>query len=397
MKKLLLTLLFFLFTLLLFPQPTYANNLTYQCGSGKTITFSQNPLYLDQQQPDYVTFTVEGDMSTGSEYRLEFTDSWDFTSKQTYLGNPLVFQEEFDLPNDVQVILVLDLGWDKNNQEICRVTEPLVIYATTPSDTCNVTFTPNPADLNDSVNMDVKDLESLQSYNLEIHHKGSLYNETIFSILTNNQGSITTNIPSLNKTGSYKLVIFKEYTKVCETDYILTIQENIQEPTCYPTEETCIAAGCVCIESNPYKKDKKECRDSENTSEVCTNSIPTPSMIPGPETCPTSDGSIGIQTAIGCIPTGIGAFTDTILTRGISIGAGLAFLLILYGAFVLITSAGNPENTKKGGEIITSALVGLLFIIFSVFLLRLIGVDILKIPGFSSNSNQKQEIAINKL
>lgn len=104
----------------------------------------------------------------------------------------------------------------------------------------------------------------------------------------------------------------------------------------------------------------------------------------GPAKCRTDSAKDGILTAIGCLPIEIGAFTRTVLNRGISIGAGLAFLLMLYGAFVLITSAGNPENTKKGGEIITSAIVGLLFIIFSIFLLKVIGIDILNLSDFQA-------------
>ena len=37
---------------------------------------------------------------------------------------------------------------------------------------------------------------------------------------------------------------------------------------------------------------------------------------------------------------------------------------------------------KKAQELITSCIMGLMLIIFSIFILRLIGVDILKIPGF---------------
>jgi hypothetical protein len=99
-----------------------------------------------------------------------------------------------------------------------------------------------------------------------------------------------------------------------------------------------------------------------------------------------------MPTAIGCIPTRPGPFVNYVLTRAISIGAGLAFLLLLFGAFTLITSAGNPENIKKGQETITSAIIGLLFIIFSVFLLRLIGVDILKLPGFTSTEETRPTV-----
>lgn len=79
---------------------------------------------------------------------------------------------------------------------------------------------------------------------------------------------------------------------------------------------------------------------------------------------------------------GLALKTNTILTYSIGIGGVVAFLLIVFGGFQIILSAGNPEKIKAGKEMITSAIAGLLLIIFSVFILRLIGYDILKIPGF---------------
>lgn len=58
-------------------------------------------------------------------------------------------------------------------------------------------------------------------------------------------------------------------------------------------------------------------------------------------------------------------------------------MLSLWGAITIILASGNPEKINEGKEIITSAITGLLFIILSIFLLRLIGVDILQLPGFA--------------
>ena len=89
-----------------------------------------------------------------------------------------------------------------------------------------------------------------------------------------------------------------------------------------------------------------------------------------------------VCTALGCIPTAPTNFAGWILARAIGLGGGIAFLLMIFGAIKILTSAGNPEGIKAGGETISSALMGLIFLIFSLFLLKLIGVDILKIPGF---------------
>jgi len=94
-------------------------------------------------------------------------------------------------------------------------------------------------------------------------------------------------------------------------------------------------------------------------------------------------GKEAVWTAFGCLPTDSGKFVETLLKFGSGIAGGIAFLLIIVGGFQIVMSAGNPEKLNEGKELVTSAIVGLLFIIFSIFLLRLIGVDILGIPGFS--------------
>ena len=104
----------------------------------------------------------------------------------------------------------------------------------------------------------------------------------------------------------------------------------------------------------------------------------------------TSGGGLGncdpgkptIRTAIGCIHTNPAALMKDLLTFAIGISGGLAFLMMLLGAFQMVTSAGNPETLQAGKDRLTSAVIGLLFIIFAVLLLQIIGVDILGIPGF---------------
>jgi len=90
----------------------------------------------------------------------------------------------------------------------------------------------------------------------------------------------------------------------------------------------------------------------------------------------------GAWTAIGCIKTDPKIFIGQLLAFGIGIAGGIAFLMILYGGFQIITSSGDPEKLNAGKELIVAAVTGLLFIIFSLFILRLVGVNILGLPGF---------------
>ncbi len=100
------------------------------------------------------------------------------------------------------------------------------------------------------------------------------------------------------------------------------------------------------------------------------------------EGCPNREE---INTAIGCIPFGdTNAFVGFILRWAIGVGGGIAFLLIIIATFQIMSSSGEPERLKAGQELLTSAIAGLIMLIFSIFILKVIGVDILKLPGFGA-------------
>lgn len=93
--------------------------------------------------------------------------------------------------------------------------------------------------------------------------------------------------------------------------------------------------------------------------------------------------SHGIWTAIGCINFTLeDFFVKTLFDWGVGFAGVFSLLCIIYSAFILQTSGGSPEKIKKAKGRLTACIVGLLLIIFSVFILRVVGVDILQIPGF---------------
>lgn len=97
---------------------------------------------------------------------------------------------------------------------------------------------------------------------------------------------------------------------------------------------------------------------------------------------PTCDRGNGVNTAIGCIPmSDQNTFLAFILRWAIGIGGGIAFILIIYASFMIMSSSGNPERVQAGKELLTSAIAGLIMLIFSIFILRIIGVKILDIKG----------------
>lgn len=89
-------------------------------------------------------------------------------------------------------------------------------------------------------------------------------------------------------------------------------------------------------------------------------------------------GAESINTAIGCIPVGDNnAFVGWVLGWAVGVGGGIAFLLIVYASFLVMTSQGIPDRLKAGQELLTSAISGLIMLIFAVFILKFIGIDIL--------------------
>lgn len=95
-------------------------------------------------------------------------------------------------------------------------------------------------------------------------------------------------------------------------------------------------------------------------------------------------GCSQVQTAIGPISTNPGALVGNVLQLIVGISGGAAVLLIIAAGYQMMTSQGNPEKVKEARERLTSAVVGLLFIFFSVTILQIIGIDLLHIPGFIS-------------
>ena len=88
----------------------------------------------------------------------------------------------------------------------------------------------------------------------------------------------------------------------------------------------------------------------------------------------------GMNTAIGKIPCTPQGLAAKIFSLALGIAGGIALMLIIAGGYRIIVSQGDPEAIMGGKEMITSAIAGLLFIIFSAAILRIIGCNILGLP-----------------
>lgn len=79
---------------------------------------------------------------------------------------------------------------------------------------------------------------------------------------------------------------------------------------------------------------------------------------------------------------GPGQFIQTVFAVLLSFSGGTAMLLIIFSGYRIMAAQGDPEKVKGAREMLTSAIIGLLFVIFSVTILQVLGVSILHIPGF---------------
>lgn len=180
----------------------------------------------------------------------------------------------------------------------------------------------------------------------------------------------TVSIPYTFTTGNkYEIRFFdisasNPYTGACNADVI--ISENCPADSCDSTDT---GTG-----SGSYKR-----------FELC-NQIIDAGMKQQCQNCMNGSTSTskqpGVWTAIGCIGRDPESITQRLIQLGIGMGGGLCLITCLVGGFLLTTSEGNPKKVDEAREMITGAIIGLLFVLFSVIALQFIGVTIFHIPGF---------------
>ena len=93
-------------------------------------------------------------------------------------------------------------------------------------------------------------------------------------------------------------------------------------------------------------------------------------------------GDQAIDTALGCLSVDTTGFSTQLLTFLAGIAGGVALIIMLGATVQIMTGGDNAEQVKKGKELFTGAVTGILFIVFSVTLLKIIAGDIIQLPGF---------------
>ncbi len=120
---------------------------------------------------------------------------------------------------------------------------------------------------------------------------------------------------------------------------------------------------------------------SQNAS-AAASAAPTPTLSPRGTINPHGRcGENAIDTALGCIPIG-SSLTTVLLTFAGGIAGAIALIVMFVGTVQIMTAGGDQEKIKKGRELFTAAVTGLLFLIFAGVLLRIVAGSIIKLPGF---------------
>ncbi len=220
------------------------------------------------------------------------------------------------------------------------------------------------------------------------------------TLVDNNTGSFgPTAFGPFFSSGKYTARISYTITTRGTIDRLLCFSDNFivtQPPTPIPQE---------CSPPGRDPKNQGKCLDTRctptgryqcllNTVEIADTPTPTPespslNCLKGLD----KDGNLTtnakqivickvVDTAVGEISVEPFEFVKSIMGTLLGLAGGIAVVLIIVAGYRRMASQGNPEAAQAAREQITSAIVGLLFIIFSLVILQTIGVDILRIPGF---------------
>ena len=78
------------------------------------------------------------------------------------------------------------------------------------------------------------------------------------------------------------------------------------------------------------------------------------------------------DTGVRCADTDIASIFRMIINWALAIAFLLAVIVLIYGGFLYITSAGNAEGAGKGKTAIQNALIGIVIIVLSYVIVQIV-------------------------
>lgn len=191
-----------------------------------------------------------------------------------------------------------------------------------------------------------------------------------------NGGANLTFTPNSNSGAEYEIQVEDRdglNQKFLNCKFRLTTQQGCSASQCEP--ETTLEVGGVptAVAQEAFslcKQIPEEFTDQRYQCEQCTGGTGE------------YEGNAGVWTAVGCIKRDPESILQRFIKVGLGISGGVALLTFLAAGFIFSTSQGDPKAYGKAKEMMTAAIVGIIFVIFSVTMLQFIGYEIFKIPGF---------------
>lgn len=98
--------------------------------------------------------------------------------------------------------------------------------------------------------------------------------------------------------------------------------------------------------------------------------------------CVGYDAIPKIWTAVGCIDSSQDGIVKGLVNVALGVAGGIVLFKILGAALKLSMSKGEKKEIEEAREDVTSAIMGVVFILLSMTILEFIGINLLKIPGF---------------
>ncbi len=170
-----------------------------------------------------------------------------------------------------------------------------------------------------------------------------------------------------------------EVTDTCDTKYKL-----LPIYSCLDTAKIRCNDGATKICKSPTAGNSTDILNFECQTNDIDDTIPKAPPFPPPCAVKiTDDGCLRIDTAIAAVGTDPQGLIKKMLALFLSLSGGIALIMIIRAGYQLMTSQGTPEKVKEAQDRVISAVTGLIFIILSLVILEIIGVNILNLPGLS--------------
>ena len=87
-------------------------------------------------------------------------------------------------------------------------------------------------------------------------------------------------------------------------------------------------------------------------------------------------------TDLGCIPEDPLSFAQKFYNIGLGLIGIVSFFFILYGAFLIATSKGDPQKLTNGKTYVYYAVAGIIFILLIFLIIKIVAINTLSIPEF---------------